>query len=87
MPEQLMSDMTFMERVTFAELVKNKGQVVTRERLAEVAGTRNYDPLFDRGVDVRVSRIRKHLVNRGSSHKILPVWGKGYALFDNSESA
>lgn len=80
MQEQLTDRMTFRERVTFTELIKNKGHAVTRQRLAEITGIRNYNPVFDRVVDVRVSRIRKHLLNSGSSHKILPVWGQGYVL-------
>lgn len=87
MQEQITNRMTFRERVTFTELMKNKGQAVTRQRLAEVALIRNFNPEFDRSVDVRVSRIRKHLVNNGSNHKILPVRGKGYVLIEEESAS
>ena len=86
MLERLTNRMTFRERVTFTELIKNKGQAVTRQRLAEVALMKNFNPAFDRSVDIRVSRIRKHLVNNDSNHKILPVWGKGYVLIDGDSA-
>lgn len=86
MLEQLMNQMTFRERVTFAELMRNKGKVVTRQRLAKITFIKNYNPVLDRSVDIRVSRIRKHLINNGSNHKILPVWGKGYVLIDGDSA-
>jgi len=61
-------------------LATNAGQVVTREQLVKELRGFEYDG-FDRSIDLRISRLRKKLVNEStSSIEIKTIWGKGYLL-------
>lgn len=71
-------ELTTMEFDVLQMLVRNAGEVVTREDLYEqVAGTR-YDGL-DRGMDVHISRIRRKLSGFGCEpRRLKAVRGAGY---------
>lgn len=61
-------------------LASNAGQPLSREHIHQVMIGREYDGL-DRTVDVRVSRLRKKLLDDTKNPaRIVTVWGKGYML-------
>jgi DNA-binding response OmpR family regulator len=53
------------------------GEIQSREVLYQQLYKRDYDGL-DRTLDVRVSHLRKKLVDAGAPEKIRTVWGHGY---------
>lgn len=53
------------------------GEIQSREVLYQQLYKREYDGL-DRTLDVRVSHLRKKLVDAGAPEKIKTVWGHGY---------
>jgi len=62
------------------ELVANAGKVVTRQQIAEVALGRPLN-VFDRSVDVHVSRVRKKLAALHDGDDLIrPIRGIGYFL-------
>jgi len=65
-------------------LAQSAGSPISRNQIHEVMIGREYDGL-DRTVDVRVSRLRKKLLD-DSKHptRIVTVWGKGYMLSPNA---
>jgi two-component system, OmpR family, response regulator len=61
-------------------LLANAPRVVTRAELMELARGRSFDP-FDRSIDVRVSRLRQTLCDKGRSPQIIKtVYGEGYIV-------
>ena len=73
-------DLTSVEFNVLELLLRNAGNVVTREQIAEVALGRPLNA-FDRSVDVHVSRLRKKLGScPGSDELIRPIRGIGYFL-------
>ena len=61
-------------------LAKQAGQVVSRESLSQQLRGFEYDG-FDRTIDLRISRLRKKLLDdAGEPYKIKTIWGKGYLL-------
>jgi two-component system response regulator CpxR len=73
-------DLTSVEFNVLELLLRNAGNVVTREQLAEVALGRPLNP-FDRSVDVHVSRLRKKLgCDPGNDELIRPIRGVGYFM-------
>jgi DNA-binding response OmpR family regulator len=61
-------------------LAKNAGQVVSREMLSQQLRGFEYDG-FDRTIDLRISRLRKKLLDDATEpYKIKTIWGKGYLL-------
>src|ERR1039457_4155084 len=73
-------DLTSVEFNVLALLLRNAGNVVTREQIAEVALGRPLN-IFDRSVDVHVSRLRKKLgACPGTDELIRPIRGTGYFL-------
>jgi DNA-binding response OmpR family regulator len=63
-------------------LASQPGQVLSRQRLVQLAWGRRVDPGT---VDVHVSRVRGKL--RGSAVRIENVWGRGYRLVSSEPSA
>jgi len=53
------------------------GEIQSREVLYQQLYKREYDGL-DRKLDVRVSHLRKKLIDAGAPEKIRTVWGHGY---------
>ncbi len=73
-------DLTSVEFNVLELLLRNAGNVVTREQIAEVALGRPLN-IFDRSVDVHVSRLRKKLgACPGTDELIRPIRGTGYFL-------
>jgi DNA-binding response OmpR family regulator len=63
-------------------LVKNKNRVFTREQLID--NIWGYDYIGDtRAIDDLVKRIRKKIIEAGSSLEITTVWGYGYKISDS----
>ncbi len=70
--------MTGVEMDLLAELAARAGTPVAREDLLNAVSGRNYE-VFDRSIDVHISRIRKKIENDpGAPRYIKTVWGKGY---------
>lgn len=73
-------ELTSVEFNVLELLLRNAGNVVTREQIAEVALGRPLNA-FDRSVDVHVSRLRKKLGSfPGNDDLIRPIRGIGYFL-------
>jgi two-component system, OmpR family, response regulator CpxR len=73
-------DLTSVEFNVLELLLRNAGNVVTREQIAEVALGRPLNA-FDRSVDVHVSRLRKKLNTCEDSDELIrPIRGIGYFL-------
>ena len=73
-------DLTSVEFNVLELLLRRAGTVVTREQIAEVALGRPLN-VFDRSVDVHVSRVRKKLgALHGGDDMIRPIRGSGYFL-------
>ncbi len=74
-------DLTSVEFNVLELLLRNAGNVVTREQIAEVALGRPLNA-FDRSVDVHVSRLRKKLSGcpNPAEELIRPIRGIGYFL-------
>ena len=81
-------ELTSVEFNVLELLLRNAGNVVTREQIAEVALGRPLNA-FDRSVDVHVSRLRKKLGScPGTDELIRPIRGIGYFLAaDTSEKS
>lgn len=62
-------------------------QPMSREKLMEMARGREYE-VFDRSLDVQISRIRK-LIERDPSHPaiIQTVWGLGYVFIPDGQES
>jgi DNA-binding response OmpR family regulator len=73
--------LTAMEFNLLKLFVRNKGRVLNRDQLMEMASDREWDP-FDRSIDIRILRLRKKLeINPSKPEIIRTVRGLGY-LFD-----
>lgn len=71
-------ELTGVEFDLLGTLLDAAGETVTRDRLAETALGRKYDP-FDRSVDMHVSNLRRKLgPTAGGSERIRSVRGVGY---------
>ncbi|WMN60744.1 response regulator transcription factor [Pseudoalteromonas xiamenensis] len=61
-------------------LAQHAGNVVSRESLSQQLRGFEYDG-FDRTIDLRISRLRKKLMDDAAEpYKIKTIWGKGYLL-------
>ena len=59
-------------------LAKKAGQLVSREELVSELRGFDYDG-FDRSIDLRISRLRKKLLDDATEpFRIKTIWGKGY---------
>ena len=67
-------------------LVQHTRQPLSRDKLMELARGREYE-VFDRSIDVQISRLRK-IVEEDPSHPkhIQTVWGFGYVFVPDTES-
>jgi two-component system phosphate regulon response regulator OmpR len=73
-------DLTPMEFRTLLLFVENRGRVLTRDRLLELAAERGWEA-FDRSVDLRVSRLRRKIEPNPAEPTIIrTVRGIGYIL-------
>lgn len=68
-------------------LVRHPRQPLSRERLAQLARGRDFEP-FDRSLDVQVSRLRKIIETDPSAPRYLQtVWGVGYVFVPDDGAA
>ena len=75
--------LTAMEYTLLKLFIKNKGRVLNRDQLMEMASHREWDP-YDRSIDIRVLRLRRKLEQNPTKPTIIrTVRGLGY-LFDPS---
>ena len=67
-------------------LVQHPRQPLSRDKLMELARGREYE-VFDRSIDVQISRLRK-IVEEDPSHPkhIQTVWGFGYVFVPDTET-
>ncbi|HYX20238.1 MAG TPA: winged helix-turn-helix domain-containing protein, partial [Thermoanaerobaculia bacterium] len=68
-------------------LAQHPRQPLSRDKLMELARGREYE-VFDRSIDVQISRLRK-IVEEDPSHPkhIQTVWGFGYVFVPDTENA
>jgi len=67
-------------------LVQHPRQPLSRDKLMELARGREYE-VFDRSIDVQISRLRKIVEEDPSKPKhIQTVWGFGYVFVPDAES-
>lgn len=67
-------------------LVRHARQPLSREKLMEMARGREYE-VFDRSLDVQVSRLRKLVEPDSSSPRFIQtVWGLGYVFIPDGQS-
>lgn len=70
--------MTAMEMRLLCVFAENRGQVLNRDQLLDLAHERNWEP-FDRSIDLRISRLRRKIeANPGKPEIIRTVRGIGY---------
>ncbi len=67
-------------RALLKVLLQHPRQPLSRDRLMELARGREYD-VFDRSIDVQISRLRKLIEEDPSKPRYLQtVWGFGYVF-------
>ncbi|MEO0485203.1 MAG: response regulator [Pseudomonadota bacterium] len=70
--------MTAMEMRLLCVFAENRGQVLNRDQLLEMAHERSWEP-FDRSIDLRISRLRRKIeANPSKPEVIRTVRGIGY---------
>ncbi|PZQ48339.1 MAG: hypothetical protein DI556_14410 [Rhodovulum sulfidophilum] len=57
--------------------LRHPGQTLSRDRLSELAHGRPLEP-GERSVDIRITRLRRHVDPPGAPRVIATVWGEGY---------
>jgi two-component system phosphate regulon response regulator OmpR len=73
--------LTAMEFDLLETFARHQGQVLTRDRISELAHNRPWQPL-DRSIDIRITRLRQKIeVDPAEPRVIRTVRGEGY-LFD-----
>jgi two-component system phosphate regulon response regulator OmpR len=79
-PDGRVIPLTPMEFRTLQLFVENRGRVLTRDRILDLAAERGWEA-FDRSVDLRVSRLRRKIEpNPAEPTVIRTVRGIGYIL-------
>lgn len=65
-------------------LASKAGEIVSREHLVNELRGLDYDG-FDRSIDIRISKLRKKLLDDASNpFRIKTVWGKGYLFVEDA---
>jgi two-component system phosphate regulon response regulator OmpR len=78
--------LTTGEFAVLKALVQHPRQPLSRDRLMELARGREYE-VFDRSIDVQVSRLRKLVEDDHSKPRyIQTVWGFGYVFIPDGTS-
>lgn len=73
--------LTAMEFRLLRVFIENRGRVLNRDQLLELAHDRGWDP-FDRSIDIRISRLRRKVEKKPSKPELIrTVRGLGY-VFD-----
>ena len=78
-------NLTSVEFTLLELLMRQAGEVVTRERLTQAALGRKLGP-FDRVIDVHISNIRKKLGPAEHGQRIKSIRGSGYLFVARSEA-
>jgi two-component system response regulator CpxR len=78
-------DLTSVEFDLLRELLRNAGQVVSRDELSQRVLGRPFSP-FDRSIDMHVSKLRRKLSETGEDDLIRTVRNSGY-LFPTEEAS
>jgi two-component system, OmpR family, response regulator CpxR len=78
-------DLTSVEFDLLRELLRNAGQVVTRDDLSQRVLGRPFSP-FDRSIDMHVSKLRRKLADAGEDELIRTIRNSGY-LFPVEEGS
>lgn len=78
-------DLTNVEFTLLETLLRNVGQVLTREHLTEAVLARKLGP-FDRVIDVHVSNLRKKLGSVPEGERVKTVRGSGYLFVARREA-
>ncbi|MEM7250326.1 MAG: response regulator [Pseudomonadota bacterium] len=77
---------TSMEFDLLRAFAENPGRVLSRDRLLELAHSRDWEP-FDRSIDIRVARLRRKIERNPSKPQIIKtVRGAGYVFSPGGES-
>ena len=76
--------LTSVEFTLLEALVRDAGQILTREHLTETVLGRKLGP-FDRVIDVHISNVRKKLGPAQNGERIKAVRGSGYLFVARSE--
>ena len=72
--------LTAMEFSLLRVFIENRGKILSRDRLLELAHDKGWEP-FDRSIDLRVSRMRKKIERNPSKPRVIrTVRGLGYIL-------
>ncbi len=72
--------LTTFEFNLLKHLVKNQGQILSRDQLYYILLSRNYNGV-ERTLDVRISQLRDKLTKAGmKKNHIETIWGQGYML-------
>ena len=80
-PDDAEIPLTAMEFRLLRVFIENRGRVLNRDQLLELAHDRGWDP-FDRSIDIRISRLRRKIeTNPAKPGLIRTVRGIGY-VFD-----
>ena len=74
-------DLTSTEFNLLQVLVKQAGQIVTKESLSEHGLGRSLEK-YDRSIDMHMSNLRKKLAQKNIGEMIITVRGQGYQLSD-----
>ncbi len=78
--DKVVTQLTTGEFAVLKVLVQHPRQPLSRDKLMELARGREYD-VFDRAIDVQISRLRKLLEDDPSHPRYLQtVWGFGYVF-------
>lgn len=73
-------EITAMEFALLKVFIANRGRVLTRDQLLDLAHNRGWEP-FDRSIDLRVSRLRRKIeLDPGSPRHIRTIRGIGYSF-------
>lgn len=78
-------NLTSVEFILLETLVRDAGNVLTREQLTEAVLGRKLGP-FDRVIDVHVSNVRRKLGSVEGGPRIKAIRGSGYLFVSRSES-
>ncbi|MCH9670141.1 MAG: response regulator [Gammaproteobacteria bacterium] len=71
---------TAMEFDLLKAFAENAGRVLSRDRLLEIAHSRDWEP-FDRSIDIRVARLRRKVERNPSKPQVIKtVRGAGYVF-------
>ncbi|MEO5347232.1 MAG: response regulator [Magnetococcus sp. YQC-9] len=79
-PDGVIVDLTKGEMILLQVFLQHPNEALDRDRLTELCHAREAT-VFDRGIDVQISRLRKRLRDDPKNPTLIKtVWGRGYML-------